>query len=168
MFGNESEAIDFLEWFVDLPYKHKVFICGNHDIALCDGTVSGLPSVCHYLNYSIVEIEGVKVCGVPFFVERKGYVEGVEQFKAIGASEIDLLVSHQPPYGILDYSEYYGHYGSPYLLGRVRELKPMCHIFGHMHEDYGKQEDGGTLFVNCSMMGESLERLSNPPILLEI
>lgn len=121
-FGNESEAIDFLEWFVDLPYKHKVFICGNHDIALRDGTVSGLPSVCHYPNYSIVEIEGVKVCGVPFFVERKGYVEGVEQFEAIGASEIDLLVSEILKIKIL--TENLGHFINIFSIKSISRLSP--------------------------------------------
>ncbi|MDO5017075.1 MAG: metallophosphatase domain-containing protein [Porphyromonas sp.] len=168
IFGDEDEIIDFVEWFIDLPYRHKVFITGNHDFALHRDKVSDLPTNCYFLNFSIVELEGINVCGIPFFLERKNYVEGIDQFEAIGKSKIDLLVSHQPPYGILDYSDYYGHYGSPYLLRKVRELKPKCHIFGHMHEGYGKLGDGGILFVNCSLMGDSLERLSNPPILLEI
>ena len=34
MVGSEAEAIDFLNWFCDLPYAHKIFICGNHDDCL--------------------------------------------------------------------------------------------------------------------------------------
>lgn len=34
MAGSEQEALDFLNWFCDLPYKHKIFICGNHDDCL--------------------------------------------------------------------------------------------------------------------------------------
>ena len=29
MAGTEAEALDFMEWFCDLPYRHKVFIAGN-------------------------------------------------------------------------------------------------------------------------------------------
>lgn len=34
MVGTEAEVIDFMEWFCALPYKHKVFIAGNHDDCL--------------------------------------------------------------------------------------------------------------------------------------
>ena len=34
MNGSEQEAIDFMNWFCDLPYPHKIFICGNHDACL--------------------------------------------------------------------------------------------------------------------------------------
>ena len=30
MNGSEQEAIDFMNWFCDLSYPHKIFICGNH------------------------------------------------------------------------------------------------------------------------------------------
>ena len=30
----EQEAIDFMNWFCDLDYPHKIFICGNHDDCL--------------------------------------------------------------------------------------------------------------------------------------
>lgn len=56
MIGTKEEAIDFLEWFTVLPHKHKVFICGNHDEALFNGKLKGLPSNCYYLNYSSVTI----------------------------------------------------------------------------------------------------------------
>ena len=29
--GTEEEVKDFIEWFGQLPYKHKIFIAGNHD-----------------------------------------------------------------------------------------------------------------------------------------
>ena len=30
-YGTEDEVVAFLKWFAELPYKHKVFIAGNHD-----------------------------------------------------------------------------------------------------------------------------------------
>ncbi|NRS87459.1 3',5'-cyclic AMP phosphodiesterase CpdA [Flavobacterium sp. 7E] len=29
--GTEGEVIAFLKWFGEQPYKHKIFIAGNHD-----------------------------------------------------------------------------------------------------------------------------------------
>ena len=30
--GTEEEALDFLNWLCDLPYRHKLFTIGNHDV----------------------------------------------------------------------------------------------------------------------------------------
>ena len=32
--GSEEEAYDFMDWFCNLPYEHKVFIAGNHDMCM--------------------------------------------------------------------------------------------------------------------------------------
>ena len=42
MNGSEQEAIDFANWFCDLPYFHKIFICGNHDACLYGTQIDGL------------------------------------------------------------------------------------------------------------------------------
>ena len=44
--GTEQETIDFLNWFCDLPYRHKIFIAGNHDNCLYGATLSGLDKNC--------------------------------------------------------------------------------------------------------------------------
>ena len=61
MVGSEQEAIDFLNWFCDLPYPHKIFICGNHDDCLYGANIN-------YLCNSGVEIAGVNFYGVPTFM----------------------------------------------------------------------------------------------------
>ena len=68
MVGTEQEAIDFLNWFCDLPYKHKIFICGNHDDCLYGANIDGLDNNVHYLCNSGIEIEGVKFYGIPMFM----------------------------------------------------------------------------------------------------
>ena len=54
--GSEKEAIEFMQWFCDLPYKHKVFVAGNHDMCMYGADkVEGLPDDIHYLcNYGVV------------------------------------------------------------------------------------------------------------------
>lgn len=69
MVGTEAEVIDFMEWFCALPYKHKVFIAGNHDDCLFGADINGLPENCHYLYGNDVTIEGIKFFGIPMFVE---------------------------------------------------------------------------------------------------
>ena len=32
--GTEEEVLDFLNWYISLPYPHKIFIVGNHDLCL--------------------------------------------------------------------------------------------------------------------------------------
>ena len=65
MVGTEQDAHDFLNWFCDLPYKHKLFICGNHDDCLYGANIDGLPDNVHQLSNSGIEIDGVNFYGVP-------------------------------------------------------------------------------------------------------
>ncbi|WP_413944773.1 hypothetical protein [Bdellovibrio sp. HCB-162] len=45
--------------------------------------------------------------------------------------EVDILVTHSPPFGILDA----GH-GSQSLRERVLKVRPKVHIFGHNHHEW--------------------------------
>ena len=102
--GTIEEVEDFVEWFAALPHRHKVFVAGNHDDCLHGATIEGLPDGVHYLCNSGVEIEGVRFYGVPMFVadEMSGaYDTTIEKIP----TETDVLVTHQPPYGILDNAE---------------------------------------------------------------
>lgn len=40
--GTEEEVLDFLNWFAGLPYPHKLFVTGNHDLCLWDA--EGIPA----------------------------------------------------------------------------------------------------------------------------
>ena len=62
MVGTEAEVIDFMEWFCALPYKHKVFIAGNHDDCLFGADINGLPENCHYL-YRLALIQALAKTG---------------------------------------------------------------------------------------------------------
>lgn len=69
MNGSEQEAIDFLNWFCDLDYRHKIFICGNHDNCLYGANIDGLDTNVHYLCNSGIELNGIYFYGVPMFME---------------------------------------------------------------------------------------------------
>lgn len=150
MIGMEQEAIDFLNWFCDLPYRHKIFIAGNHDECLYSATLSGLDENCHYLCHSGICIEGLNFYGVPMFVgdtvngRDKRFIQAIPM-------DTDVLITHQPPHGILDYDENY-HYGSKDLWQKVNSIKPKFHLFGHIHTNYGIKTYNGITFSNASMM----------------
>lgn len=163
--GTEAEALDFLEWFCDLPHRYKIFTPGNHDTCLFGAGVEGLDDNVHFLYNSGVEIEGLNFYGVPFYIEGSGndYAWRIPE-------GTDVLISHQPPYGILDkaYESGYGdvRFGSESLLTRVSEITPMLCIFGHIHPMYGKAVQNGTTFVNAALMKE--DSALNTPILLDL
>ena len=162
MTGTKAEAIDFLNWFCDLPYKHKLFICGNHDECLYGANIEGLESNVHYLNNSGIEIEGVKFYGIPLFMS-DAYCRQDLYYKQIPA-DIDVLITHSPPYGILDF-DMERNWGSEKLLERVNEIKPYAHLFGHIHRHHGMQRIGGTIFSNGAIMNDNYTHLQSPNII---
>jgi Icc-related predicted phosphoesterase len=87
-----------------------------------------------------------------------------ESVKAI-PNDIDILVSHGPPFGILDQTHPGGeHLGCKELMGRlVGGLSPKLCVFGHIHGGYGQA--GG--FVNASICDEKY-RPVNKPIVIEL
>ena len=44
-YGSEKEVLDFLNWYIELPYRHKIFVTGNHDLCLWDVLVTHEPPI---------------------------------------------------------------------------------------------------------------------------
>ena len=136
--GTESEMLDFLNWFCDLDYRHKIFVAGNHDLCLDGAKIGNLLTNCHYLCYSGVEIENVKFWGIPDFlsIELIGYKS---QLIAQVPDETDILISHLPPYGILDFEDS-NNFGCLDLLQIIQKIRPKYHLFGHAFPSARKTE----------------------------
>ena len=50
--GTEEEVLDFLNWYIDLPYKYKIFVTGNHDLCLWDAKdIEDLPENVFFLLF---------------------------------------------------------------------------------------------------------------------
>lgn len=73
-----------------------------------------------------------------------------------------ILISHVPPYGILDvvhnkYTNFKNkHVGSKIIQEEVFKTPPKLVLFGHIHESKGKKKIGKTLFINCGEKGDYL------------
>ena len=69
--GEITDINEFTEWFGNLPYKHKIFIAGNHDFGFevfnqnpNNGII--IPEGVTYLMDRMVEIDGIKIYGTPW------------------------------------------------------------------------------------------------------
>lgn len=91
---------------------------------------------------------------------------------ALIPDDTDILITHGPPYGILDKSRRAHRVGSKSLMMHVQtRLNPKLHVFGHIHEGYGKElsgfantdtDDERTMFVNCAHMDGDYEPVNKP------
>lgn len=82
-------------------------------------------------------------------------------------NNVDVLITHGPPKNILD-GTYNGiAAGCSVLLKRVHEVKPRLHVFGHIHEAYGREEHNSTIFVNASTCAFNY-RPTQPPIVVNL
>ena len=158
-----AALIDFDEWLGELPHAYRVVIPGNHDGFLEDSTRRQLITNASLLINEGIEVMGLKIWGsptTPLLGEAFGVVSDRDRAKLYSRipADTDILVTHGPPYGILDQapgSEY--HAGCQQLLSAVRRIKPMLHVFGHSHAGYGSFSTPDTLFVNAALPGNGYD-----------
>lgn len=50
---------------------------------------------------------------------------------------VDVVVTHGPPKGIMDYINGQGRAGCPDLFAAIARARPLLHCFGHIHEGWG-------------------------------
>lgn len=170
-----SQHQQFREWIHSQNYRYTVYIAGNHDHGLLDYVQKGMPGV-RYLCDSGTEFEGFRIWGSPWSPLFYGQnplasafsvteSELIDKFALI-PDDTDILVTHTPPWGILDYCSN-GRVGSGALLRRVKDVKPALHVFGHIHEGAGRVLVDDTLFVNASHVNGRYKPV-NPPIQLTL
>ncbi len=182
--GITKEYLEFFHWFDDQQYKKKIFISGNHDNQGMSQFDWGENAI--YLLDSITEFEGLKIWGSPWTSQFPGinphccaftrpFMSSLKDRWDLIPDDVDILITHSPPYGILDQieTEYGAHVGDKDLRDALdNRLKPKLHVFGHIHENGGKQlvlkrpgygEENNTICVNASVVDERY-RLVNKPV----
>lgn len=163
--GDEKEALDFMNWFCDLPYSHKIFICGNHDDCMYGADIDGLDDNVHYLCNSGVLIDGVKFYGVPMFMADCVYGRQNHYYELI-PDDTDVLITHSPAFGILDFDDNV-NYGSRDLQSRMASLKNIrAHLFGHIHARHGVVDDAGVIYSNGAIMNNEYNGTYSPNLIL--
>lgn len=180
-----DEHLRFLQWIESQKYRKKIYISGNHD-NLLQNLYPEKEVLCRenngvtYLCDSGTEFEGLKIWGSPWTSTFEGMnphcmaftcdtEEDLESKWALIPDDIDILITHGPPYGILDGipNEYDGtmfYVGSSSLREHVMaRIKPKLNVFSHIHECGGKLVDTVvTKFVNCSHVNENYKPVNKP------
>ncbi len=159
---------DVDRWFAEVPAKHVLCIGGNHDFALQREEFRFENAI--YLEDSLVEIDGLSFYGSPWCPELMGYAffaepeTLAETWKRIPTG-VDVLVTHTPPYGILDLpSREPRHLGCAELRIELLRIQPRLHVFGHVHASHGTQQVGSTQFVNAAVVGGRVFELRHDPM----
>ncbi len=154
--GSVKELEQAARWLQALPHPHKVVIAGNHDFALQASEVwtRDLFSPMTYLLDEEVSINGLRIWGSPWTPT----FGGVWAFQAPKLGEIwdsmpagiDLLLTHGPPHGVLDRTFSGSAAGCKALAAKVAQVRPALHVFGHIHEAYGLEQQDETVYLNAS------------------
>lgn len=192
--GTRDEIQEFDTWLGGLDmYKCKVVVPGNHDTGTDVTTVHKLEEQGKYdqwkevthinnaivLNNEVKDIMGLNIFGCPFTMFQPGipwwaYLANSEQDMESYLSGlvpgVDIVVTHGPPACIGDSNFEGTHCGSTSLRDRVKMVKPILHVFGHIHEGQGVYKDPSqdTLFVNASSLGHPLNKNLSKPVVVDI
>jgi predicted phosphodiesterase len=189
--GTTGELKRFRKWMKSLPHEIKIFVPGNHELTLDSYNKhfskylkSALAKEVYLLVHKGITIAtetggDVKLQGCsyqPYFNNWAFNIDSEEERAQLYRQIFDdteILVTHCPPYGILDSEPYdYGpilphRMGCKALMERVKELKQLkVHIFGHIHESYGIKKKNGVLFINAAQMNKDYQ-LTNKPIVFD-
>lgn len=190
--GDLVEFQKFIDWFCELDFIHRIYVAGNHDF-IAENNTALVRQMCSergviYLQDEEIIIDGIKIYGspnTPFFydyafncarneAERALYNKPlIKRYWDNIPEDTNILVTHGPPYGILDELHYVngdpkGQFvGCVDLLDAVKRIKPDIHIFGHIHYHGGRQVcKDGTSFYNVSVCDETYYP-SNPVTVID-
>ncbi|WP_081208625.1 metallophosphatase domain-containing protein [Salegentibacter sediminis] len=174
--GTKHETLEFLEWFIEQPHKYKIVIAGNHDFFMEKSGLTelyDLPSNIFYLEDEGIEIEGVKFWGSPVTPGDGTWAFNRERGKHIRShwnripADTQVLITHTPPYSIKDSLSNKRHVGCEELFKRIKQLQLPLHIFGHIHNTYGKTRISPTTYINASSLDDQY-RFHHSPIIFEL
>ncbi len=165
---------EFRYWLVEQPVKEAIFVAGNHTwiFEKAKDQVPKMNKNFHYLQDSFIEIFGLKIYGTPWQLKFNNWAfnlteeELSRKWKLI-PDDVDILLCHSPPYGIMDKTSDNIKIGSKSLLKRIKEIKPTLVIYGHNHHKYGIIEKDEIKYINCSLLNEDY-KMVRKPIELEI
>ncbi len=146
-YNNEPEVRKFIDWYSELPIKHKIYVAGNHDSSIEKKLVTkddfegnGI----FYLEDSWISMCGFKIHGSPIspnfgnwsFMKSRDKLD--RHWERSVDDDVDILITHTPPKGILDISE--DRDGKLEFCGCkalkrhvITRIKPKLMLFGHIH-----------------------------------
>ena len=167
--GTRNETDDFLEWFSSQPHQYKILVPGNHDFYFeKPENLENIPSNIHLLIDKGIKIEGIKFWGSPVtpglsnwaFNRERG--EQIKQHWNLIPHDTDILITHTPPYGILDEISSGINLGCEELTQILPVVQPSYHLFGHIHYSSGSIIRSGIRHFNLSILNETAQAVHLP------
>lgn len=141
-----GEYDDFIEWFAGLKAKWKFFVPGNHELSFELDQAEEIEKAMTDKGILVMQ-NAVMNCDGVIIGSISGNVMIADEDIP---TDIDVLVTHCPPYGVLDEG-----LGSPEILNFVMKSKPKYHLFGHIHATEGQEfKFGETLCKNIGCYNE--------------
>lgn len=167
-------------------YKEIIVVAGNHDWCFEYENFQSRKILTDaiYLQDESCNINGLKIYGSPWtpwfyawafnfpdhnsnFFKAKQYAEACWDNIP---DDTQILITHGPPYGILDKTKQINwkgktipskNVGCRFLELRLRQLMQLkLHIFGHIHPSRGQKKIGRTLYVNASICTEEYKPIN--------
>lgn len=172
--GTRNETENFLDWFSGQPHKYKLLVPGNHDFYFEKASnIKNVPeNICLLIDRG-VEIDGIQFWGSPVTPGIQNWAFNRERGKEIRKhwnlipDNTDILITHSPPYGILDEIGSGIKLGCEELTQILEIVEPNYHLFGHIHHAAGSKKLSSTRYFNLSILDERL-RVMHSPIVLDL
>lgn len=178
--GEYDEVNKFIHWYSEQEAKHKLLVCGNHEVQISKGPGPELlKRMCEnagiqLLHNSHTIVEGFTIFGSPYsnnFGNGWAYMGDETDLGRIYDTilpDTDILITHGPAYEQLDWCPG-GHVGSTALAHKLTELTNLkLHVTGHIHESRGTLIKDGKLTVNAAICGIPYTDVIYNPITVEI
>jgi Icc-related predicted phosphoesterase len=162
---------DFPNWLERQPAEEIVGIAGNHDFVAKQWPSIFRSLPWHYLDNQVIEISGLRIAGSAW-TPRFGFWAFMADEDELARiwnqmpDDIDVLLTHGPPFGLCDLTAEGVHAGSTSLRERLMELDRLTlHVFGHIHEAHGADViSTGAIVVNCSLMDDRYAMVNTPTV----
>jgi Icc-related predicted phosphoesterase len=157
--GRLDELRTVATWLQALPHRHKIVVAGNHDWCFVReprAAIKVLGQGIVYLQDSEATIEGIRFWGSPWQPEFNNWAFNLPRGPALASMwalippQTQVLITHGPPLGIGDRSGETRRQGCEDLLAAVRRIRPLLHLFGHIHQDGGFWQEDGISFANVT------------------
>lgn len=170
---------NFSSWLrlMKKKYGQVVWIGGNHDFALDEIDAAwGTPSGTVYLRDMTVKVNGLVIHGTPWSVEfgrwafMKPDMDLIDYYASI-PDDAEIVVSHTPPWSVLDANRNGNPCGSKALLDKLDTLANLKWVIcGHIHEEGGgiAELSSGAKVANVSILDEFYNPWARSPTVIEV
>lgn len=173
--GTSEEISEFNDWLGTLNFSHIVVIAGNHDFYFQHNKERAKELLSHavYLEDQSLLINGVRFYGTPWQPEFYKWAFNLPRGEKLKEkwdqipSNIDVLITHTPPYGYRDQIYNGDRVGCRELTLALDRIRPALSVFGHIHENYGVATLNDTLCVNACVLSCNYE-VNNRPIVVDL